>query len=161
LPPPGAEIMANIDPIRFGQVIHNLLSNAIKFSRPDGTIQIDITEATMTQGRRANDPVIQVPAWRIAVIDEGVGIPEAELDAVFDKFVQSSKTTTGAGGTGLGLSISKEIIEAHRGQIRAYNRNEMHGDMRDNDVAHLDQDGSGGAVFEILIPRDRVSQGPI
>ncbi|MFN8911782.1 MAG: ATP-binding protein, partial [Alphaproteobacteria bacterium] len=44
-----------------------------------------------------------------------------ELNVVFDKFVQSSKTRTGAGGTGLGLSICKEIISAHSGNIFAQN----------------------------------------
>jgi signal transduction histidine kinase len=55
------------------------------------------------------------------VADEGPGIPESELQSVFDKFVQSSKTKTGAGGTGLGLAISREIIEAHGGTIWAEN----------------------------------------
>jgi signal transduction histidine kinase len=156
LPAPGAEIMANIDPVRFGQVMHNLLSNAVKFSRSGGTIDVHATEATMsvqTQGRRADDPVAWVPAWRIVVIDEGVGIPEDELETIFDKFVQSSKTSTGAGGTGLGLSISKEIVEAHRGQIRAYNR----AIETDENAQPLAQ-GTGGAVFEILIPRDKMTQ---
>lgn len=52
-------------------------------------------------------------------LDEGVGIPEDELESVFDKFIQSSKTKTNAGGTGLGLAISKEIIELHNGKIWA------------------------------------------
>ncbi len=48
-----------------------------------------------------------------------MGIPEAELQTVFDKFIQSSKTKSGAGGTGLGLSICKEIIDGHHGNIWA------------------------------------------
>lgn len=145
LPSPKAVVMVSIDPVRFGQVMHNLLSNAIKFSLSGGTIQVDITEATLSSGRRVDDPVVQVPAWRIAVIDEGIGIPDEELDTVFDKFVQSSKTSTGAGGTGLGLTIAKEIVEAHQGQIRAYNRGDAH-------------EGSAGVVFEVLIPRDAADQ---
>jgi PAS domain S-box-containing protein len=124
-----------LDGGRMIQVLRNLLSNAIKFSPPDRLISVEITEATMPRGRRASDQSVSVAAWRIAVIDEGPGIPEDELDSVFDKFVQSSKTRTGAGGTGLGLSICKEIVEAHRGVIRAYNR------------------PTGGAIFEILLPR--------
>ena len=73
--------------------------------------------------------------WRIAVIDEGIGIPDDELETVFDSFVQSSKTRDGAGGTGLGLTICREIVAAHRGSISARNRPE------------------GGAVFEIMVPR--------
>ena len=48
-----------------------------------------------------------------------MGIPEAELESVFDKFVQSSKTKTGAGGTGLGLSISRDIVRLHGGTLSA------------------------------------------
>ncbi len=51
--------------------------------------------------------------------DCGPGIPADEVESVFDKFVQSSKTTTGAGGTGLGLAICRDIITAHGGHIWA------------------------------------------
>ena len=68
------------------------------------------------------------------VQDQGMGIPEEELLAVFDKFVQSSITSTGAGGTGLGLSICHEIITAHQGHIWAENVPE------------------GGAVFSFELP---------
>ncbi|PON11822.1 hypothetical protein C2W62_42820 [Candidatus Entotheonella serta] len=53
----------------------------------------------------------------IRVRDYGPGIPETELDTIFDKFVQSSYTKNGAGGTGLGLSICQEIIGAHEGEL--------------------------------------------
>jgi signal transduction histidine kinase len=102
---------------------------------------VEVNAFTMPRGRRASDESVFIPAWRIAVLDEGVGIPEEELETVFDKFVQSSKTRTGAGGTGLGLAICKEIVEAHRGSIRAYNRSPNEGAPQQ------------GTVFEILIPR--------
>ena len=70
----------------------------------------------------------------LTVRDEGMGIPEEELEAVFDKFVQSSKTKTGAGGTGLGLAICQEIIHAHGGRIWAENYS------------------GGGASFTFLLP---------
>jgi len=57
-------------------------------------------------------------------MDSGVGIPENEIHSIFDKFVQSSKTKTGAGGTGLGLAICKEIIDLHRGKIYVKNNEE-------------------------------------
>jgi signal transduction histidine kinase len=134
LPSAQAHAVATVDPVRFGQVLRNVLSNAIKFSAEGGDIRVLVEEATMTLGRRTDDPVIPVAAWRISVIDEGIGIPEDELETVFESFVQSSKTRTGAGGTGLGLTICREIVGAHRGSINARNRPE------------------GGAIFEILVP---------
>jgi PAS domain S-box-containing protein len=110
------------------QVLRNLISNAIKFS-PDGeSISIHFSKDTIEFGEGS------VPAIKISVIDRGIGIPPDELNLVFDKFIQSSKTKTGAGGTGLGLAICYEIIRMHGGLIWADN-NEM-----------------GGAVFSILLP---------
>jgi signal transduction histidine kinase len=114
---------------RLGQVLQNLLSNAIKFSAPAGVIRVELAADVLSQGSGTS-----VPALRLTVADEGVGIPEGELETIFDKFVQSSKTVTGAGGTGLGLAICREIIYAHRGMIRARNRPE------------------GGAAFDVLLP---------
>jgi signal transduction histidine kinase len=124
-----------VDAVRFSQVLRNVLANAMKFSPDGGVIRILIEEAATTLGRRADDLAAPVAAWRITVIDEGIGIPEDELETVFDSFVQSSKTRDGAGGTGLGLTICREIVAAHRGSISARNRPE------------------GGAVFEIMVPR--------
>ncbi len=59
---------------------------------------------------------------QLIVADEGLGIPAEELESVFDKFVQSSKTRNNSGGTGLGLPICREIVTAHHGQIFARNR---------------------------------------
>ena len=73
---------------------------------------------TRTSLRGTNE---SVPAVEIAIVDQGIGIPEAELNVVFDKFVQSSKTRTNAGGTGLGLAICREIVALHGGKIWATN----------------------------------------
>ena len=58
---------------------------------------------------------------QLSVKDNGLGIPEDELETIFNKFVQSSSTNRGAGGTGLGLAICKEFVELHRGKIWAEN----------------------------------------
>ena len=71
-------------------------------------------DATMT-GQDTNN------ALRLTVSDEGIGVPEDELESVFDKFIQSSNTKSGSGGTGLGLAICKEIIDGHDGCIWAEN----------------------------------------
>ena len=111
------------------QVLHNLLSNASKFTPAGKKISISFRQ------HPTKAESVSAPAVEILISDQGVGIPEDELEAVFDKFVQSSKTRTGAGGTGLGLSICKEIVTTHHGRIWAENNSE------------------GGATFHFVIPR--------
>lgn len=126
------------DAKRLAQVIRNLLSNGIKFSPEYGQIDIALATDELPAGRRANDAGHRAAA-RLTVADQGVGIPGDELEAVFDKFRQSSRTSSGAGGTGLGLAICREIVQAHRGRIIARNRPE------------------GGAVFDVLIPLESLA----
>lgn len=118
---PGADLRLTLDENRMVQVVRNLLSNAIKFSPDGGTVRIDVD--------------VGDEGVRVSIRDFGMGIPENELETVFDNFVQSSKTRTGAGGTGLGLSICREIVEAHQGRIWCENHPE------------------GGAAFHMVLPR--------
>lgn len=111
--------LVECDGSKIMQVIINLFSNAIKFTTAGKRIDVEIS--------------VQDNSVLIAVIDEGVGIPENELDSIFDKFVQSSKTSTHAGGTGLGLTICKEIILSHNGGIWAENT-------------------ASGSAFKVLLP---------
>jgi len=99
-------IFAWCDALRVGQVVRNLLSNAVKFT-PAGKVVRVVLEHD--DGELA----------RVTVPDEGVGVPEDELEAVFDKFAQSSKTNSGAGGTGLGLAICREMARQHQGALCA------------------------------------------
>ena len=96
------------DRTKMEQVLRNLLSNALKFSPQEGVVEVRVEDAP--------------EAMRISVSDEGVGIPEDEVHLVFEEFVQSSKTKTGAGGTGLGLAMCRKIVQAHQGRIWAENR---------------------------------------
>ena len=92
------------DAMRVEQVLTNLVGNAIKFTAPGGAIAVRV--------RRDGDDA------RIEVVDTGVGIAEADLGRIFEKFEQADMSTTrNAGGTGLGLSISKALVEAMGGQI--------------------------------------------
>jgi len=119
---------AYFDVAQIGQVITNLLSNAIKFTPENKALIVAIY----------NDKIfidnVRIPALRFSLSDEGIGIPDTELDTVFDKFIQSSKVHSGTAGTGLGLAICKEIIEVHDGKIWA------------------EHSPSGGACFQFIIP---------
>jgi signal transduction histidine kinase len=106
------------DAMRIEQVLRNLLSNALKFTPTGKQITVTVRETLLPAGQRKEDPAT-IPSLEVSVRDHGVGIPEGELEFIFDKFVQSSKTNSGAGGTGLGLSIAREIIQQHGGFIEA------------------------------------------
>ena len=116
---PGFPTKALIDPAKIAQVLNNLLSNAIKFT-PDGKA-IKIFFTTEVIDNKTAQTAIPQRMLVVHISDEGIGIPETETASVFDKFIQSSKTKTGAGGTGLGLSICKEIINLHQEEIWAKN----------------------------------------
>ena len=105
-----------IDQEKIIQVFRNLVSNAIKFSEDHSQIMISTSLEQITDEQHKPVEVVKV-----SVQDSGIGIPESELDSVFDKFIQSSKTRSLSRGTGLGLAICKEIINAHNGQIWAEN----------------------------------------
>ena len=105
---PDQPVQVDFDADRIQQVLHNLLGNAVKVSPPSSTIRLFL--------QRQNASVV------VKLEDLGPGIPENELDTVFDKFVQSSKIKTGAGGTGLGLAICRQIVSAHHGRIWAENQ---------------------------------------
>ena len=104
------------DEFRIRQLVQNLLLNAVRYTSEGGRISIRFTQKKLQSGSfRGQQGVV------VSFQDEGVGIPESELELIFDKFTQSSRTKTGAGGTGLGLAISREIVEAHNGIIWAQN----------------------------------------
>jgi len=108
--PPVDQIPAEIDQHKIMQVVRNLLNNAIKFTPEAGFIEIQLHRDDQSA--------------TVTIRDSGCGVPDEELDNIFDKFIQSSKTKSGAGGTGLGLSICRQIIDGHHGTIWAENHPE-------------------------------------
>jgi len=106
---------AQCDITQILQVINHMLHNAIRYTPQGRSLTLSLSPATLTNSQHT------VPAITFSVSDQGVGIPEGELESIFDAFVQSTKTKTGAGGTGLGLNVCKKIIEGHHGKIWAEN----------------------------------------
>jgi signal transduction histidine kinase len=96
------------DPQRTGQVIGNLVSNALRYVPDGGHVRIGIT----SQGKGA----------RVAVQDDGPGVPEPDLPRMFDRFWRGEKSRVRmAGGAGLGLAIARQLVEAQGGSIAASN----------------------------------------
>ncbi|WP_085522457.1 cell wall metabolism sensor histidine kinase WalK [Tuberibacillus sp. Marseille-P3662] len=99
-------VYVDIDKDKITQVIDNIVSNAMKYSPDGGTITIDMEKDSHEV--------------TLSISDEGVGIPEENVDKVFDRFYRVDKARSRKlGGTGLGLAIAKEIIAAHDGDIWA------------------------------------------
>jgi signal transduction histidine kinase len=130
----GALPQLRCDGVRVGQVLRNLVGNAIKFTPAGGRVWVEL-ETGEIAGLPGGRSVL------LRVLDDGVGIPDGEYDAIFDKFTQSSRTRSKAGGTGLGLAICREIVQAHAGAIWAENR------------------GRGGACFTVALPIDAARPG--
>jgi signal transduction histidine kinase len=117
------ELTLDVDAERLSEVLANLLENALRHTPSGGHVQV----SGAFDGARA----------RIAVADDGEGIPASELQRVFERFhrVDASRSRV-SGGSGLGLAISRAIVAAHGGTIRA------------------ESDGpGGGARFVIELPR--------
>ncbi|MBU2394208.1 MAG: PAS domain S-box protein [Gammaproteobacteria bacterium] len=98
------EVCIRVDAKRLIQVLSNFLSNAIKFSPAAATVVVELSQ---------NEQMV-----RIAVIDQGPGVPEAFRDRIFQRFSQADASDTRqTGGTGLGLAISKELVHGMNGFI--------------------------------------------
>ena len=126
-PEPRADLRVSGMEARLVQVMQNLIANALSFTPPETRV---VLTASPTK-----DGYIEM-----TVEDEGGGIPEAKLEAIFDRFYSERPKSEKFGThSGLGLSISKQIIEAHHGRIWAENR--------------LDPDGRViGARFIVRLP---------
>jgi two-component system sensor histidine kinase KdpD len=105
--------MLELDAVLFEQVLFNLLDNAAKYAPDDTTIAI--------RAIRDKESV------SLQVMDEGAGIPPADLEQVFDKFYRANKGDHVRAGTGLGLAISRGFVEAMHGTISATNRADRSG----------------------------------
>lgn len=96
----------NADPARITQVLNNLMSNAFKFSAPGTKVRVMVKKES--------------GGWKVAVQDQGQGIPREEMGRLFKPFQKTSvRSTAGERSTGLGLAICRQIIEAHKGVIGA------------------------------------------
>ncbi len=94
-----------VDPQHLRQIIVNLVSNAIKFSREGGIVKCSIEHEDSGM-------------VKITIRDQGIGIPRADLDRVFDAFERAGDPSNAKeAGTGLGLTLTKRLTELNRGEI--------------------------------------------
>lgn len=100
------------DPDRLRQALVAIIDNGIKFSPPDGMILLDV----QSDGDKA----------RIAISDDGPGVPESDLSKIFDPYFQGHAGRS-RGGTGLGLALAQWIVDRHDGHLDATNRHKRGG----------------------------------
>ena len=101
---PDEPVIGFVDPGRMQQVLHNLLENSMRYTPAGGSVRVELTRTPQEA--------------RIEVRDTGVGIPEADLPFVFERFFRSDRARRAySGGSGLGLSIVRWIVEAHKGRV--------------------------------------------
>lgn len=123
--------LALMDGDRIGQVLLNLLHNAVKFTPEGGTITVAAEVLTLRddeQPSRPDRPPHPAGTWLlIRVSDTGIGIPNRDIQRIFERFYKVDRARTRhAGGTGLGLAIAKHLVEGHGGRIWASSQ-EGHG----------------------------------
>ena len=114
-------IMAEVDKIKLSQAVMNLVENAVKYNNEIGWVHVSINSDHQY--------------FYIKVSDNGIGIPEDQLDLIFDRFYRVDKShSREINGTGLGLALTKSTVILHHGSIKV---NSILGD---------------GTTFDIRIP---------
>ena len=92
------------------QMLANLLDNAVKYTPPGGSIRVEL---------RPNADGLAT----LAVVDSGPGVPEADREAVFQRFIRLESSRGEQPGSGLGLSLVKAVVNLHRGSVRLLDNN--------------------------------------
>lgn len=119
---PSRAILVHVDPVRIGQVLVNLLGNAAKYTPAGGTLTM-----------RAQ---LENAELRISVSDNGVGMPQNQIERMFELYAQGAPPPDGTDpGLGVGLALVRAIVRLHRGSVHATSR------------------GPGlGSTFEVILP---------
>lgn len=120
------------DGVRLGRVIGNLVGNAVTYSPEGGDITLNVAREE-----------IGGEAWAVVrVADQGIGIPDAELPRIFERFYRGSNVVGQFSGTGIGLAGVKLIVEQHGGRVTVESREGI------------------GSTFTICLPLDQARSSP-
>jgi signal transduction histidine kinase len=100
-------ITAEVDEVKFTLAITNLVENAIKYNREEGSVQVSLNA--------------DHKYFYVKVSDTGIGIPQEDLDHIFERFYRVDKShSREIGGTGLGLAIARNAVIMHRGAVKVH-----------------------------------------
>ena len=136
-------LSAWVDDDKVDKICFNLLSNAMKFTGQGGKVEISLDHLTKDDAQKLFGEYMDCSCGKyvkITVKDSGPGIPENELERIFERYYQLDNNVRGAynWGTGIGLYYARTLARMHHGWLKAYNRT----------------DGVQGAMFILLIPAD-------
>ncbi|MEO8254140.1 MAG: ATP-binding protein, partial [Flavobacterium sp.] len=128
------EIIVDIIPFQFRQILYNLLSNSIKFSRKDIPLRIEI-KCIIDKGNTFNNTLLSLEEdyCHLQISDNGIGFEQEYGEKIFEVF-QRLHGKSDYVGTGIGLAIVKKIVENHKGFIT------------------VKGETNNGATFNIYIP---------
>ncbi len=110
------------DKEKIEHIIYNLLSNAFKFTPKEGSVQLTVL------------PINSLKTLKLSVTDSGSGVPQEELNSIFELFYQTSAGKKKKLGTGIGLALTKELIDLHKGKIE------------------VESSSASGTIFTITFP---------
>ncbi len=109
------------DPEKVEKVLNNLLSNAFKFTPSGGEVSVSLSSVADSRKRPALDgtsPPAPFNFIEIVVSDNGIGIPQNQIDKIFDRFYRADNVLRSSDGCGIGLSLVKELVELHHGEVQ-------------------------------------------
>ncbi|WP_455602448.1 two-component regulator propeller domain-containing protein [Bacteroides rodentium] len=137
-----------LDVDKLDKIVGNLLSNALKFTPNGGKVELCFDVITREEATRLftlTDKDIDTQYVKVAVADSGHGIPEEQLEKVFERYYQLDNQSKGTynWGTGIGLYYARSLALLHHGYLKAGNRTE-----------------GSGAVFTLLLPVNDLSYTP-
>ena len=119
-------ITAEVDEVKFTLAISNLVENAIKYNKEEGSVQVSLNA--------------DHKYFYVKVADTGIGIPEEDLDHIFERFYRVDKShSREIGGTGLGLAIARSAVIMHRGAVKVHSEKDV------------------GTVFTVRIPLNYIA----
>jgi DNA-binding response OmpR family regulator/two-component sensor histidine kinase len=117
---PDQSLMIYYDPDKLEKIINNLLSNAFKFTPEHGTVSVHVTISYESRATIRPPFNCEITVLDLIIEDTGKGIPEDQLDKIFDRFQQVEGTSEiDRIGTGIGLALVKELVELMHGKISA------------------------------------------
>lgn len=126
----GGPYMLYFDAAKLEDIVCNLLSNAFKFTPEYGSISMKLSSAA--------DQSLSGEWAKISINDTGIGIPQDQLNSIFDRFYQvGGERPNVSKGTGIGLALTKELVDLHHGKI------------------NLTSEEDQGSEFQVLLPFGR------